>query len=105
MWNTVSMPNVRCENTRVPVQMKPSIKCNDADVNGGVGRLSVCGSPGVGLTVHCGSWVLKYGQRETKWWEEKTVVTLLWFVDENKPVRAMHVRVEAGAPHEDEVLA
>ena len=37
-------------------------------------------------------------------WEEKTVVALSWFVDENEPVRAMHVGVEAGALHEDEVL-
>ena len=56
--------------------MKPSVKCNDAGVNGGDGRLSVSGSPGVGLTVHCRSWVLKYGQRETrmKRWVEKTAV-------------------------------
>ena len=37
MWNVVSMSNVQCENTRVLVQMKPSVKCNDADVNGGAG--------------------------------------------------------------------
>ena len=67
--------------------------------------MSVCSSPGMGLTVHCGSWVLKYGQREMKRWEEKTVVTLSWFVDENELVRAMHVGVEVGALHEDEVLA
>ena len=54
--------------------MKLCVRCNEAGVNGGEGRLSVRCSPG--LDAPLGSWVLRYGERETrmKRWVEKTAV-------------------------------
>lgn len=99
MWNAVSRSYVLWENTNVPVYMYPNVKCNEAGVKGGEGRVTVNGSsspdPAAALAIAFAVLpqllreVWKYGDRETSMnrWEEKTAVALSWFMEEKVPVR------------------
>jgi len=56
--------------------MKPSVKCREAGVNGGEGKLMVRGSFHLAGPFHKESWLRKYGERESRMnrWEEKMAV-------------------------------
>lgn len=65
MWKAVSRSYVLCEKTSVPVYMKPSVKCNEAGVNGGEGSVTSNGSSDFdGPQEMRASW--KYDDRETR---------------------------------------
>jgi hypothetical protein len=65
MWKAVSRSYVLCEKTRVPVYIKPSVKCKEAGVNGGEGSVISKGSSDFdGPHAISASW--KYDDRETR---------------------------------------
>ena len=81
MWKAVSRSYPLCEKTRVSVYMYPRVKCRDAAVKGGEGRVRVRGSPSAWCLFEgqLRSWVWKYGDQEMSmnWCDENIAVARL----------------------------